>query len=59
MGKEIKRTNLSVKQKLEFTEKLQLGISVALVCKEHGHLDLREIRQYRTPGRVNCRMFCM
>jgi hypothetical protein len=36
-------TNLNVKQKLG------LGASVANVCEEHGHLDLTDIRQYRTP----------
>jgi hypothetical protein len=44
MCTERKGTNLSVRPKLQFTEKLQSEIFVARVCKEHGHLDLTEIR---------------
>jgi hypothetical protein len=32
----MKRANLSVKQKLEFTKKLESGVSVACVCEEYG-----------------------
>jgi hypothetical protein len=35
-----KRTNLYVKQKLELIEKLELGVSVARICKEYGHMDI-------------------
>jgi hypothetical protein len=47
--KKRKRTNLSVKQKLELIEKLASGVSVASVCDEYGYLDLTDIRQYPTP----------
>jgi hypothetical protein len=50
MDKNSKKTNLSVKQKLELTEKLESGVSVSHVCEEYVHLDLTDIRQYRTPS---------
>jgi predicted transcriptional regulator len=36
MNKKRKRTNLCVKQKLEFIEKLESGVSITHVCEECG-----------------------
>jgi hypothetical protein len=44
-----KGVNLNVKQDVEFNENFESGISVARDCEEYGHLDLTDIRQYRTP----------
>jgi hypothetical protein len=63
MDKKRKRTNLSVKQKLEFIEKLESGVSITYVCDEYRHWDLTDILQNRTPPpyiiSIKSRIYCI